>query len=360
MRTFLAVFGVLSVLGSGSPQPGVQTVYRDATGPVAAFAVDGDLLAWFSPGTHTCNAVHVLSLTGVKVTLPKPGTRNVTCRWSVGSGPVLLAIAGKPVGALWTLNQQAHVDLDYVVGADAAQPRERRFDQVAHTRAGAGIWLGGIAGSGSALVYAVTAVAYVDQVACLSGGSCRLKIAGGAVHRVVGRHDPVVPDTGPAVAVAAAEGRIAYIPARAIGPQGAPVADSNAPIPVRSAGTGAIVARVAPPGLPVGIALAPHLLAMLVRRGEHTRIAWYDPVPGTRLGSLGVPAATSPRIAASNRMIVYDVGRALHAIDVSRHEKRAVLKLPAVPIGLSVEGNRVFWAENVGGRGRIRSLVVRR
>jgi hypothetical protein len=28
------------------------------------------------------------------------------------------------------------------------------------------------------------------------------------------------------------------------------------------------------------------------------------------------------------------------------------------PIGLSLEGTRLAWAENVGGRGRIRALLV--
>jgi hypothetical protein len=358
VRTLLAALGVLSVLGSG-PQPKVQTIYRDATGPIAAFAADGNLLAWFSPGEHRCNTVHILSLTGVKVTLPKPGTRNVTCRWSVGGGPVRLALAEKPVGALWTLNQQAQVDLDYVVGADAGVPRERRFDQVAHTRAGAGLWLGGIAGSGSTLVYAVTTVAYVDQLACLSGGSCRLKIAGGAIYRVVGRRDPIVHNTGPAVDVAVAAGRIAYIPARGIGTQGNPVASDRASIPVRSARSGVIVARIAPSGLPVGIALAPHVLALLVSRNGHTSITWYDPLRGTRLGSVRVPGTTSPRLAVSDRMIVYAVGKVLHAIDVSRRRKRTLLTAPRAPVGLSVDGDRVFWAENVDGRGRILSLVVR-
>jgi hypothetical protein len=30
-----------------------------------------------------------------------------------------------------------------------------------------------------------------------------------------------------------------------------------------------------------------------------------------------------------------------------------------VPVGLSIEGKRVAWAENVGGRGRIRAVYLR-
>lgn len=354
----LAALGVLSILGSGAPQPDVQTVYQDASGPITAFTADGDMVAWFSPGAHTCNAVHILSLTGATATLPKPGTQNVTCRWSIGDGPVSLAVAEKTVGALWTLNEAAQIDLDYVVGADASHPRERRFDQVAHTPAGAGRWLGGIAGDGSTLVYAVTEVGYVDQVACLSGGPCRLVLTGGAIHQIVGRRNPVVPDTGPAVAVAVAAGRVAYIPARGIGAGGLPVPSAAASISVRSTRTGSLVSSIAPGGLPLGIALAPHVLALLVRRGDQTTVDWYDPANGTLLGSVGVPQTTSTRLAASDQMIVYTVGKELHAIDLLGHQASTLLTLPAAPVGLSVDGNRVLWAENVGGLGRIRSLVV--
>jgi len=337
----------------------VQTIYRNASGPITAFTADGNLVAWFAPGTHRCNAIHVLSLTGVEVTLPKPDTRNVTCRWSVGDGQVELAIDEKSGGALWTLPQHSQVDLDYVVGAEAAAPRERRFDQIAHTGAGAGLWLGGVAGSGSTLVYAVTTVAYVDQVACLSGGSCQLAIVGGAIHRVVGRRSPVVRGTGPAVAVATAAGLVAYIPALDVGPKGIPLPSRTAAVHVRSASTGARVADVTPPdGLPLAIAMAPHVLALLVQGEEQTSIVWYDPTDGRLLGSVPVPRTTSTHLAVSDQLIVYRVGNELHAIDVAGHQQHVLLTTPVTPIGLCIDGNRILWAENVGGLGRIRSLVV--
>jgi hypothetical protein len=359
VRILLAALGALSVIGSGiSGTGGPQTVYRSATGPISAFAADGSLLAWFAPGGHTCNAVYVLSLSGVKVTLPKPGTANVTCRWSVGTAPVRLAIAETSGAALWTLHERSQVDLDYVVGADASQPLERRFDQLAHTPAGAGLWLGGIAGSGGTLVYAVTVVAYVDQVACLSGGSCRLKIQSGGVRRVLGRRNPLIPGTGPAVDVAASAGRIAYIPAAGVGKQGLPVASSAVSIPVRSANGGALLARIEPQGLPLGIALAPHVLALIERGGGRTDIDWYDPENGDELGSVRVPPSTSTGLTATDQVIVYRVGRAVHAIDVATAQTRTLLTAPATPIGLTVDGDHLLWAENVRGKGRIRSLAL--
>jgi hypothetical protein len=248
--------------------------------------------------------------------------------------------------------------LPTVGGAQPAPPLARRFDQLAHTPAGAGLWLGGIAGSGSTLVYAVTEVGYVDQVACLSGGSCRLRIAGGGVRLVLGRRNPLIPGTGPAVAVAASGGRIAYIPAADVDVRGRPVASSTRAIPVRTARGGLVIARIEPAGLPLGIALAPHLLALIERSGRETRVDWYDPGSGHRLGSVRVSRAASTHLAAGDREIVYRVGRELHAIDVATGRTRTLVTTPVTPVGLSLDGDRVFWAENLLGKGRIRSLAV--
>lgn len=358
VRTLLAAAGILSAIASGPSGPGAQTLYRNPSGPITAFAQDGSLLAWFSPGTHRCNAVHVVSLTGARATLPKLSSSNVTCRWNAAAGPTQLAVASGAGAALWTLHELGQVALDYVVGADVAQPRERRFSQVAHTSGGAGLWLGGIAGDGSTLVYAVTDVAYVDRVACLSGGPCELRIVGGAVHRIVGRSDAVVPGAGPAVAVAAAAGRIAFVPARALGAHGLPLPSPNAPVEVRDARTGSFVADVQPQGTPVGLALAPHVLALLERDGPTTRVAWYSPLDGAPLGGVRVPPRTSAHLTASDRLVVYRVGRAVYGIDVATGRVRKLVETAAAPIGLSLEGSRLAWAENVRGRGRIRALLV--
>src|SRR5947209_4221043 len=72
---------------------------------------------------------------------------------------------------LWTLPQRTPLQLDYLLGAGVTpvQRPERRFLEVAHTARGVGQWLGGIAGDGSTLVYAVTSVDYQDEAGCLAG-----------------------------------------------------------------------------------------------------------------------------------------------------------------------------------------------
>ena len=359
VRLLLAAAGVLSVVGgSGWSGPHVETLYHSDSGTIASFAQDGQLLAWFSLGSGHCNAVHVLSLHGVEATLPKPGTNNVTCRWTIGQAPVGLAVGARGGGALWTLHERASVDLDYVLGANVRDPRERRFGQLAHTRGGAGLWLGGVAGDGDTLVYSLATVGYVDQLDCLSGGSCRRTITGGGVHRIVGRLDPVVRGTRAALQVAASAGRIAYIRAAAVASDGQPVANAHLPIEVRIAATGALVSRVVPDGLPLAVALAPHHLAVLARRSGKLHVSWYEADSGRRLGSVPVPQRTSAQLTASDRVVVYHVGTLIEGIDLASHRAHKLVRAGSRPIGLSLEGTRLAWAENNKGTGRIRALSL--
>ncbi|HET7571513.1 MAG TPA: hypothetical protein VFJ77_02455 [Gaiellaceae bacterium] len=360
MRVLLAVAGLLSLAGSGSSGPGAQTLYRSTTGPISAFAQDGQLLAWYAPGTRRCNAVHVLSLRGgVSLTLPKPGSSNVTCRWSMGREPVALAIAARQGSTLWTLHQDSSVDLDYVVGADVRVQKERRFYQLGHTRAGAGLWFGALAGDGATLVYSRVVVAYRNQAACLSGGSCARRIAGGSVRRIVGRRDVAVPRTGPALQIAASDGRIAYVRATSVTTGGRPVANATRPLEIRVAANGKLVSRPRPDGVPVAIALAPHVLAVLARSHGRLHLSWYDVASGRRLGRARVPRKTSATLGASDRVVVFHAGRTIEAFDLGSRRAHALTVAASAPIGLSLEGTRVAWAENLRGKGRIRALSLK-
>jgi hypothetical protein len=346
-------------LAAGGPRP--QTIYQADRGTtIQAFAQDGQAIAWFAPSTDACNAVYALSLAnGVQWLLPdeSAGAPNVTCRWEVVP-PVGLALAGDD--ALWTLREKGPVPFDYVLGAGRSDTRERRFKEVAHSSKGPGLWLGGIAGNGSALVYAVTSVAYVDEVACLTSGACEMQIVGGGVYRVSGRKPPpLVEGTSAAVAVAASGTSVAYVRAATVGKGGMPVAGADLPIEVRDVRTGAMVGRAAPQGTPAAIALSEGLLAALERTPTGLRLNWYDPISGTRNASVPVPPNTAPELAATDKLIVFRVGRSIRSVTAGSNRVTVLARAAATPIGLSVVGNRVAWAENVNGRGRIRALFVK-
>lgn len=345
-----------------------QTLYASPTGTITGFAQDGSVLAWFSASKKKCNKIWLLSLaTSGQVSLPDEtaSSHNVTCQWDVVP-PVRLALSNTNV--LWTLRDRlAPLPFDYLLGAGAGPQsigtRERRFQEIAHGGRGAGLWLGGIAGDssrdGATLVYGVTAVAFVDEIACLSKGSCAMKIAGGGVHRIVGRRDPVIPNTPAVIAVAVSGTSVAYIPAGAtVGKDGQPVASADLPIEVRDARSGALVLSVTPDGTPLAIALSPHVLAILEQRKTGTQLTWYSTSTGQSTGSVPVPAETTPELSASDQLIVFRVGRSIRAASVTTQKVTTLAESASTPIGLSLEGTRLAWAENVKGRGRIRALFV--
>jgi hypothetical protein len=367
MRVLLAAavsLATAAVSAAGAAGPHTVNLVSLGSGTISAFAQDGPLIAWFAPNRKSCNTVHVRSLAnGLHAELPRQaGARNVTCRWAVGLSPVALAVAGKTSDVLWTLHANSPLEFDYLVGAGAGDERERRFQELAHTDRGAGLWFGGVTGSGTTLAYGVTSVDYEDEAGCLAGtASCAMKIAGGGVYRVIGRQAPKrIPGTSPAVAVAASNGRIAYIETGAITKDGRPIAGTDATIEVVDASSGRVISTIRPQGTPVAIALSAHVLATLEQTKLGLRLAWYAPSSGSRTatGSVPVAAATSPALAVSDQLVVFHVGRSIRAVEIGTGGVKTLVTAAAPPIGLSIEGGRVAWAENRKHGARIRAYYV--
>lgn len=351
----------------------VQTIYTSpAHRTIAAFAQDGSLVAWFAPrDAKGCNEVWLWQLGSARQPLPAEGAanRNVTCGWHVPAGsPVGLAVSvnGGHPALLWTLHESAAQALrfDYVLGATVADPRERRFQEVAHASHGAGLWLGGVAGNGGTLVYAVAQVAYKDQVACLSTpkepGACELKVTGGGIYRIVGRKAPLqIRGAPPAVVVAASGSDVAYVPASgAATADGHPLASPTVPVEVRNIVTGSLVTSVSPESTPVAIGLSAKVLAVLGRSAGRLVLDWYDVSTAKPLGTLRLPPRAAPALSVSDSTIVFRVGPSIRAVAVHGKRVRAVAKATGTPIGVSIAGSRIAWAENVAGRGRIRAVTL--
>ena len=375
MRMLLGAFALAATVVHGSARAGqVQTLYTSpAHQRIEAFAQDGQLLAWFEPSTKTrkCNLVWVWQLGHGKETLPAQGQsfHNVTCQWQVPPGsPVGLALAGNHghPEALWTLRETASrvVRFDYVLGATLANPEERRFQEVAHARLGAGMWLGGIVGSGTSLLYSVVDVQYHDQVACLSAPTsahaCDLDVTGGAIYRVVGRKLPTpIRGAGPAVGLAVSGGEVAYLPAAASArADGQPIASPETSVYIRDVQTGDLIASIAPGGVPLAIGLSTTVLALLERTPSGLVLSWYDHETGELVHSITVPKATAPELAVGTTTIVYRDGHTIRAIDLHTHHVRVLAKAASTPIGLSIANDRVAWAEDVAGHGRIRAVTL--
>jgi hypothetical protein len=187
-------------------------------------------------------------------------------------------------------------------------------------------------------------------------------VVGGGVFRMAGGGRTLVPGTERgAVAVAASGTAVAYVPTAAVGKNGRPVAGGDLPIEIVDVRTGASIARVVPQGTPLAIALTPPLLATLERTPLGLRVAWYDRATGSPSGGGSVPVSrrAASTLAASDTAIVYRVGRAIRAVATATHAVRPVARAASTPIGLSLEGRRLAWAENLGGSARIRTLELR-
>jgi hypothetical protein len=352
-----------ATLGNAARGAHVETLYS-TTGTIAGFAQNGPLIAWLESGGKRCNSVHIRSLaTGLNAAVPSQSARNVTCTWKLTGTPVQLAL-DNAAQTLWTLHERSPLEYDYLVGAGVAPAdrREHRFQELAHTTRGAGLWLGRLVGSGDTLVYAVTSVDYEDEAGCLAGnGSCAMRIStgGSGVYRFSNWQLQLVPHTKAAVDVAASNDTLAIVATGAITEKtGKPVATADLPIDIVDAQTGDEIASAQPQGTPLAVALSPHVLATLERTPLGTRIAWYDPETGRPSGSAPVASATSPRLAVNDRYIVFHVGRAIRGITVATGKSRTLARAAATPIGLSLAGSRLAWAENLKHGARIRALKL--
>lgn len=356
MRAAAAAAGAIALAAVAAPRLPVPKTVHTARGPVAAVAQDGDLLAWLDADATGCNAVHVLQADGSTVTTPEPEAGSMTCHWDVATAATRLALAAGASAALWTLHEAGGAPVDYVMSATLGGP-ETRVDRLSHASDDTGLWLGGVAGGGTTLAYSAADVEYADKMACLSGGSCKRKIAGGGVYVVSGGQERLLPGSRPALALATAAGRIAYVQAAAA-PIGPPVASGRLPVRVVAATSGAAVSSVRPQGFPLALALAPNVLALLTRNGKHDLVTWYGATTGLQLGSLRVSSSAAPALAASNRLVVYRVGRTLRGISLRTGRARTLAQTPAPPLDFSLSGSQLAWGENRAATSRVRVLVV--
>jgi hypothetical protein len=283
----------------------------------------------------------------------------MTCNWTLSDGQPQLALASKISTALWTLHESGPSTSDFVMAASPGGP-ERQLDRLAHATNGVGEWLGGVAGSGKTLAYSWDDVEYVNPSQCLSGGPCKQKIANGGIDLVTRSDATPLPGAKPALQIAAAAGRIAYVPATTV-KAGRPSANTNNPILLVDASSGDVEAQESLHGIPVALALTSRVLAVLTTQGAaHDRITWFSTSDGSKLGSVVISGHASSQLAADDQLIVYRVGRLLRDVFIRNGNVGNLVKTPWNAVGLALAKGRLLWAENHGGSsGRLRMLTVR-
>jgi hypothetical protein len=363
VRVLLATAGLFVLAGSAlAGRPSAHTLRKIRSGPIVAVTQDRNLAAWFTYAYSTggCNQVHVLLPGKRDRTSPRPCAPSSTSNWTLSDGQPQLAIAAHMSMALWTLHETGgQSSFDQVVAASFGGP-ERLVERLQHASDGTGDWLGGVAGSGRTLAYSWDDVEYVDPVGCLSGGSCKQKIADGGIKLVarIGGSPTPLPGAKPALQLAASAGRIAYIPAVAA-KSGRPSPNTKNSLYVVDAPSGDLDAQVFVRGIPIAIALSPDVFAVLTTQsGPRDRISWFSPADGTKLGSVLVSTAAAPQLAANNRVIVYRVGRMLHEVSTRNGHITTLAKTALDAVGLSLSRHRLVWGVNDADTGRLRAISV--
>jgi Tol biopolymer transport system component len=113
--------------------------------------------------------------------------------------------------------------------------------------------------------------------------------------------------------------------------------------------------RAEPRGVVVALAVTRAIAAAIVRDGAAWRLEIYSP----RRRNILLPRRPAPELAASGGKLVLRIGRSIFALSVRSGGLHVVARAASTPIGLSIVGRRVAWAENIHGGARVRALTLR-
>ena len=326
-------------------------------GPIRAFAQDAEAIAWIGLSYK----VHVRSLLlGASAVVGSAAP-------VAGTPKPALALAG--TRALWT-QFAGGTSMEYGLWTSTFGARPMLIDLFMGGNGDpGGIFLGGVAGDGPTLLYGKTA----ERCDNPGGVDCkRLDVTGGGVIFVTGQFEQSSVSTIPAPVMLAfaghdpqsgqiSQGMVAVAPAESplLSDLGdAPRVAENGSVQVyRFLNKPVLVSSVAPRGTIKAIALSFPQLAVLVQRTDGTKaVIRYAAKGGALLGTTVVPKATASELSVSKAGIVYRVGKNIYLLGSG--QPKLVWKASGTPIGLSIEGRRIAWAENVKGHGRIVALTA--
>jgi hypothetical protein len=330
--------------------------------PIYSFAHDDGMLAWeecCTGGWETRSTIKVGgALDGRAVTVSRPDG---------GDGPYVMeefALGGRRV--VWG----GFVDCcnsgygEFETAAPGSKPKRLRGLDLDYWEWGE--YPTGAAGDGTTLVYSIATIepsyGSDDQVDSWA-------VAGGGVWRVVGSKSVRVPHTPPTAMLAVARRAIALVPADQRRYHG-PCSEKNplgcaevriapgARVEVRDAVNGVLIATFAPKGRVAALGMDEETVAVVVRSGREARVEWYSANSGKPLGTSSVPRSIADSIDVSGHAIVLHRGKTILAVDTGTRQIRDLALVSSPPVGLSIEGDRVAWAEKVGNRGAIRAVTV--
>jgi TolB protein len=130
----------------------------------------------------------------------------------------------------------------------------------------------------------------------------------------------------------------------------------RSPVEIRDARTGRLFRRFTIARHARAAALGADYVALLVDHDPGIRIELYS-LNGGRRRAVAVPSSVRS-LSAAGRSIVFAAGTVIRRLDARTGAVTTLATTRWAPVGLTIEGRRVVWAENVRGAARIRSLAA--
>jgi Tol biopolymer transport system component len=125
------------------------------------------------------------------------------------------------------------------------------------------------------------------------------------------------------------------------------------PVVVRSR-TGRTLSRVDPDSPAAGLVVTNRFVGVLTReRGTST-----FEIGGAVDRHVTTAGAVNSELAASGNQLVFRIGRVIFVLDARRGRPRVVARAASTPVGLSIVGRRIAWAEKLGRTARVRAVVL--
>jgi TolB protein len=194
-----------------------------------------------------------------------------------------------------------------------------------------------------------------DQPLVVAGGG--VSLAGPPV--TAPPHIPsVIAHVPPPALFAVSDGEVAAVAARSPTPVGqwVPRVTEDGPVEVYDL-SGKLLLRAEMVGIVRDIAVSGRRLAVLLEVPDgRVRLEQFTIPNPSFVAATAVPR-TATDLSISNAGVAYRVGTQIFFVRAGGLPT-LVCRARATPIGLSIEGRRIAWAENVNGRGRIVALTA--
>ena len=301
---------------------------------VTAFAQDGGKIAWWTGGP--CQALQIRTVaTRAETRVPPAGK----CAYSdLDQAPETLLMAFAGDQALWSATTHGNFTYEHLQTASLSDPTIRTLgDEITDND---GDVVSGMVGDGATLVYmgyTVPEPSDEEPEPSVSGWAGRVVVGTSTIDHPRGLGGFEVAVSGRLAANLSVTGRDNH---------GSLLSDASTPVEVREIDTGKVLGRFKHGGQARAIALAPAVVAVLVHDRSSTRIETYS-FDGQGLAETNVsPDVTD--LALSGDTVVFFSGSRIKVLNARSGRMATVAKPKGVPIGLSIEGSRIAWAEDDG------------